>query len=299
MGTLGSYVYTLDNAGNRQGVTEADGSSITWGMDDAYHLLSETRKNSAGQQTSQVNFTYDPMGNRQTKQVVGQTTSTTNFSYNALDQLTDAGSTHYTYDGRGNLTQMTASGQNINYSFNAADQMTGVNFPTGPGLSYQYDASGHRVQQVNAGVTTNYLWDEESAFGDVVAETNQSGAVQANYIYGRNELLTQVRGATTSYYLHDGQGSVRALTNISGTVTDRYSYEAFGVLASKQGSTTNAYLYTGQQFDATTGLYSLRARMYNPGSARFFSRDTAQVDPQHPDVLDGYLYTSSNPTYVA
>lgn len=104
--------------------------------------------------------------------------------------------------------------------------------------------------------------DEASPNGDVVLETNGSGAPQASYVLGADEVLAQTRSGTTSYYLDDGQGSVRLLTNSSGAVTDSYTYDAFGDLLSSSGSTINPYRYTGQQFDSLTGLYDLRARYY-------------------------------------
>jgi len=45
---------------------------------------------------------------------------------------------------------------------------------------------------------------------------------------------------------------------------------------SHSGASDNPYLYTGQQFDALTGLYSLRARYYDPALGRFLSRDPAE-----------------------
>ncbi len=95
------------------------------------------------------------------------------------------------------------------------------------------------------GQVTNYLWDEASPSGDVVAETNASGTLTASYVLGGAELLSQNRSGTSTYYLHDGQGSVRNITNNSGVVTDTYKYDAFGTLYSQSGTTVNPYLYTG------------------------------------------------------
>jgi uncharacterized protein RhaS with RHS repeats len=120
------------------------------------------------------------------------------------------------------------------------------------------------VTQTFNGQVTNSLWDEASPYGDVVLETNSSGSTLASYVLGGTGVISQNRSGNTNYYLQDGQGSTRALTNGSGTVTDTYSYTAFGELFNQTGSTTNSYLYTGQQYDSLTGLYSLRARYYNP-----------------------------------
>jgi RHS repeat-associated protein len=151
------------------------------------------------------------------------------------------------------------------------------------------------VQQTVGSSVTNYLWDEASQYGDVVLETDGSGATQASYVLGNGEVLAQTRSGTTSYYLADGQGSVRLLTNSSGAITDSYTYDAFGNLQSSSGSTINSYRYTGQQFDSLTGLYNLRARSYDPASGRFTSRDTAGIDFNNPVELNRYSYAQNNP----
>ncbi len=88
---------------------------------------------------------------------------------------------------------------------------------------------------------------------------------------------------------------VHSAPNGSGPVTDSYTYDAFGTLQSSTGSTVNPYLYAGQQFDSLTGLYSLRARYYDPASGRFLSRDTATIDLSNPVELNRYSYAQDNP----
>lgn len=95
--------------------------------------------------------------------------------------------------------------------------------------------------------------------------------------------------------MQDGQGSTRALANASGVLTDAYSYTAFGTIYNQSGSTLNSYLYTGQQFDSLTGLYSLRARYYDPNVGRFLSQDTYPVDYQYPIELNRYGYSANSP----
>jgi RHS repeat-associated protein len=171
--------------------------------------------------------------------------------------------------------------------------------------SFKYDVDGRRVQQVANSTTINYLWDEASHYGDVVLETNASGAVQTSYGLGIacgscgnspiGELLSQHKGGTLSYYLLDGQGSVRGLTSTSGTLTDSYNYDAFGQLTSGQTNPASSYLYTGQQYDTLTQLYDLRARYYNPAQGRFLSQDTWPIDLQNPIELNRYAHARNNP----
>lgn len=56
---------------------------------------------------------------------------------------------------------------------------------------------------------TNYLWDEASQYGDVVLETDASNVIQASYTLAYNQLISQNRANTDSFYLHDALGSTR------------------------------------------------------------------------------------------
>jgi len=290
--TLASYSYTLGAAGNRTGVTEADGSAFQWGYDDAYHLTEEKRLDSSNATVSDTSFAYDATGNRLSQTVNGVTT---NYTYNNLDQLLSDGTATYGYDGRGNLTSITSGANVTTYGYDAADRLISVVLPDNTAVNNKYDADGRKVKQTVGADVTNYLWDEESLLGDVILETDGNGTPIANYLLGTTELLSETRSGATSYYLQDGQASTRTLTSSTGSVTNRYSYDAFGSLLSHQGTAINPYLYTGQQFDDVTGLYSLRARYFAPGLGRFLSRDMAEVSVDHPNELNRYVYTANNP----
>jgi RHS repeat-associated protein len=289
--TLASYAYTLGPVGNRLSMTEADGSSIQWAYDDAYRLVSERRYDSSNTVTYNAHFEYDPVANRLSQNVNGLLID---FTYNNLDQLLTAGSTQYQYDGRGNLIRVNDGSNVTNYSWNAADRLVTVNNPS-PTVQYTYDADGRRVRQGVDSQITNYLWDETSRYGDVVLEAGADGTVLASYMLGGTELLSQARAGNTSYYLHDGQNNVRALTDSTGNISDTYAYTAFGETYNQTGLSLSPYQYSDQQLDSLTGLYSLRARYYNPVDARFLSRDTVCCEIHDPKDLNRYLYTQSDP----
>ena len=109
-------------------------------------------------------------------------------------------------------------------------------------------------------------------------------------------MFSQTREGETSYYLTDALSSTRALTDTSGSLTD--SYSAFGDLFSQNGNTTNHYLFIGQQYDTATGLYSMRARYYDPGVGRFLTWDTWGIDFENPVELNRYAYVANNPVNV-
>lgn len=285
--TLARYTYTLGATGRRDKVVAADGQAISWSYDAADRLLSEDFKAPNGALLGRSQWSYDATGNRLTETVNTQTSTS---QYNALDQLIAVDGTPYQYDGRGNLL----SDGTATYTWDAQNRLASAATPTGS-TSYTYDADGRRVQQTLDGAVTNSLWDEASPYGDVVLESDATGATQASYVLGGTELIAQVRGGILSYYLQDGQGSVRTLTDANGAVTDRYDYSAFGTLRAQSGSTVNPYRYTGQQFDDATGLYNLRARAYQPTAGRFLSRDTYPVDVLNPRELNRYGYVAADP----
>lgn len=61
------------------------------------------------------------------------------------------------------------------YSYDAQDRMTSARLPGGTTPSYRYDADGRRIKQTVGTAVTNYLWDQASAYGNVVKETDGTG----------------------------------------------------------------------------------------------------------------------------
>jgi RHS repeat-associated protein len=113
----------------------------------------------------------------------------------------------------------------------------------------------------------------------MVVETDGADAVQAVYSLepaGYGNLVSQRRGATTSFYHFDGLGSTDRLSDVNGTVTDSYLYRAFGKVVVLSGSTVNPLTYVGRSgyyCDLDLRTYYLRARVYDPSLGRFLSID--------------------------
>ena len=162
-------------------------------------------------------------------------------------------------------------------------------------MVYTYDHDGRRISETIGTDELHHLWDEQSAYGDIVLEYDENDVVVATYTLAEDRIISQTRGANTHYYLTDGQRNVRALSNSSATTTDTYRYDAYGELKDPTGTTENPYLYTGQRFDSFSDLYNLRARSYDPNVGRFLSRDTYPIDFNNPIELNRYGYTANNP----
>jgi len=295
---LGQYSYSLDSVGNRVGVTELDGTQVAWEYDEVYRLTRESRLTSNDVIISDTTFAYDGAGNRVTQNQDGVVT---NYTYNALDQLISQTSSEgqalsYTYDQRGNLTQIDNGSANTVYTWDARDLLTSVSH-LGVVVNYAYDADGFRVQEMVGTDVTNFLWDVQTPYRDVVVEYDDTSNMRKNYVYGNDMLVSQQNWDTndTYYLLADGQKSTRGLVDASGVLVETYAYTAFGELLDGAQVPQTRYLYTGQQFDAYTGQYSLRARYYTPNIGRFVSQDIYPYNLQNPVELNRYQYAINNP----
>src|SRR4029078_7411727 len=95
--------------------------------------------------------------------------------------------------------------------------------------------------------TTNDLVDPLT--DSVVHETDASDVTQATYTSepaAFGPLVSQHRGASTSYYHFDSMGSTRQLTNAAQTVSDSYIASAWGESIAASGATTNPYRWAGR-----------------------------------------------------
>jgi RHS repeat-associated protein len=292
---IASYVYTLGPIGNRTRIDESSGISRNYTYDELYRLTKEEVVDPANNQTYINDFTYDAVGNRQSKiyTAFSQSGGTSNYTYNDADQLGSENGVTYTYDLNGNQASKTDSGGTTTYSYDYDDRMIKVTSPTGT-TNYAYDVDGNRIEASTATETVKYLVDTNRGLSQVVAEYKPDGALIASYTYAE-DLISMTRGGHTYWYPFDGLGSTRMLTDEGGTVTDSYDYDAFGNLIARTGTTVNPFLFTGQQFDADSGFYHLRARYYQPGVGRFTSVDPYEGDIETPASLHKYTYSANDP----
>jgi RHS repeat-associated protein/uncharacterized repeat protein (TIGR01451 family) len=286
-----SFVYTVSSAGQLLSARELGGSLTTWTYDDASRLIRETVADGTGTTVSELAYAYDQAGNRTSMTANGVTTA---YQYNELDQLTSAGTAQYTYDTRGNLVRVTDGTGSIAYGYDAANHLVSAVMPGGQRAAYAYDGDSRMIRETAGSATHDYAWDELSAYGDIVYDSDASGSPVASYSYGAGSLVQRL-GATPSYYIEDGLGNIIGLTNATGVETDRYRYGAWGIRILAQGATPNPFGYRGQWTDRTTALQYLRARYFNPGTGRFLTRDVEAFELDDPVDLNRYTYAGDDP----
>ena len=142
---------------------------------------------------------------------------------------------------------------------------------------------------------TNYIWDVET--DSYLMETDGSNVTQAVYTnepvqFGN--LVSQRRGSTTNYCHFDALGSTREVTGSAESITDTFTYDAWGIEVRRTGSTTVSFRWVGAlgyYHDQETGSQYVRARSYQPVTARWLSLDPLgfAIDTNQ------YRYSSSDP----
>jgi RHS repeat-associated protein len=282
--TIDGASYTVDPAGNRTAKTDQLANvTSNYGYDSIYELTGVTQ----GANTTE-SYTFDPVGNRLSSLGVSP------YSYNSSNELTAQNGVMYTYDSNGNtLTKVDSTGT-TNYTWDFENRLTSVVLPgTGGTDTFKYDPLGRRVQksftQNSSTTTTNYIYDG----GDTIQETDQNANVLARYSRTANidELLAELRSATTSFYEQDGLGSVTSLSTTAGALADAYTFDSFGKQTASSGSLVNPFRLTGREFDSEANLYFYRARYYDPVLGRFLSEDPIHFR----GGIDFYTYVKNRP----
>ncbi|MCB9748012.1 MAG: RHS repeat protein [Candidatus Omnitrophica bacterium] len=273
---ISTHAYPLyDAVGNRKQydrTLQTDPlETINYGYNDIYELIQVT-----GSQSH--TFDYDSTGNRE---VADGTTYTTN----NLNQYNDVGGTTHLYDNNGNLTNDGLK----TYNYDEENRLITANNGL-TAASYTYDAFNRRISKTVDGVTTYFVYNDDS----VIAEYASTGALEAEYVLGDSidEVLTMERGENNYFYHYDGLGSVTEITDSVGTVVESYIYDAFGNPSVTSSSVGNPYLFTGRRWDEETGIYYYRARQYDPSIGRFLQRDPLG----YYDSMNLYEYVFNNPT---
>jgi RHS repeat-associated protein len=274
-GTLQSFGYTLDAAGNRTAMT-TNGVTESYGYDALNRLTNVTY--GTGDTTA---FTYDPQGNRLTQTVNGVLTNS--YTYDAADQLVSDGTRSFTYDAAGNLL----SAGSESYGWDWANRLTSATV-NGTMTSYSYDGDGVRVSATAGAVTTPYVWDRVGELPLLVSDGT------TRYVHAGGILAEIDASNAARFHLTDALSSVRGVTDGTGTLVGTSDYAAFGAVRSTSG-TTSRFGYTGEQTDPETGNVFLRARYLDPELGRVVSMDTVQPNAPGTEGYNRCSYVANNP----
>lgn len=284
--------YTYDAVGNRTQwktddnpatQTPQDGFTATYIYNAANQLTSasiDAKKRADG---VNIDYKYDPNGNRIDKLVTPQS---------GLKK-----GTSYAYDPENRLTfaqdyQIAGAGKLISRALTALD----------------YDGMGRRLVQTYDPKTGNggakrmeYTFDGL----DTVAEYSLWDGQSANYYrgaMGRIAVMHEYKSGTPGqmyFYDYNFKGDVVGLNKQSGQSIHTYQYEPYGGILPENGNFTdphNHYTLTGKEYDENTGLFYFGARHYDPQSAQWMTQDSYRGETVSPLSMQRYGYVLDNPT---
>ena len=203
------------------------------------------------------------------------------------------------YDAAGNVT----SNGSATFNYNQENRLT--KFVTTTTDIYVYDGDGRRVKR-NIGAVTLYWYDTS---GNVIDETNGSGALTAEYVYFNGKRVAR-RDADNSvhYYFADTLGSasvIAGVVNNAAVIQDESDYYPYGGEMPITNNDPNHYKFTGKERDSESGLDMFGARYYGSSLGRFMTPDLDNdpdepgpipyADLRDPQTLNLYSYVRNNP----
>ena len=204
-------------------------------------------------------------------------------SANGVNQYPTVGGSTYSYNSAGALT-----GDGVwTFGYDTENHLVSAS-KSGVSASYQYDPQHRQAQKVVGSAKTRFIYSQLQM---IAQYDGTSGSLIDRFVYGQDmdEPLIRVEaGGTITYLHHDKMGSIVATTNSSGAVLNSYAYSPFGENGSMTGTT---FGFTGQRYDAETGLYYFKHRVYSPALGRFLQPDPAG----YVDGLNLYTYVHNAP----
>jgi large repetitive protein len=297
----------------RETAPESSASSSTAEQTTVYTYDPSSRLATAtanGSSCFSESYGYNSRGDR-TSSSVGvcgaETTKTRTF--NSESQLTSSG---YVYDALGRNTfipavDAPANNAGISLAYNLVDQVTGIT-QTGSTTSFTYDALGRRVNETAGGLTTVRHYGDSSdnpEWTTQLSGVNLTTDVYTGSLGSGLAVTTTFKGtvATASMQLTNLRGHVVTTLDLDSNSVSGWSvYDSFG---NPQTIQTNDNLINyssyGQQERATntTGLILMGARVYNPETNQFTSKDPVKGGNENPytypnDPINGSDFSGLN-----
>lgn len=298
-GVLESFAYEYDLAGNKTGVQrqrrDLPGESGRYSyIYDRLNRLTTVQKDNGNLRS----YGYDAFGNRTFLEEAGVRTE---YCYNQVNQLlrSDNGESviEYSYDARGNLTEITENGKiKHNYEYNCMNRLAYAADSIGTESVYQYNGLGHRIgQQIkengNPVRDIVYVLDQAKGYHNLLLQIEENNI--RKFIWDGNVAGEQGKNGI-HYYLQDELGSPLRYTDATGETVESYGFDEFGnsTLSKEQ---KQPFGYTGFYQDSVAGTYFAQAREYMPETGRFTACDIVKGMQNAPYTLNEYVYCWNRP----
>ncbi len=158
-------------------------------------------------------------------------------------------------------------------------------------------AMKRRISELRSdGTVTQFIYDGWQEIEEITNNT-----ITASYIYddGIDHPIAMISNNHAYYYHADTRNNIAAITDENGALIERYSYDPYGAATITdelgqvitESTIGNSYRFSSRRYDAATGLYYYRHRMYTPELGRFLQRDPVG----YADGMNVYKYVRNNP----
>ncbi len=218
-----------------------------------------------------LTYGYDATGNR------------TNFSVSSVISVLNQS---YFYDNRNRVTNMTANGKSMTFTYDAASRLIAQALPNGTTVTNGFDNAHQLLSRVHKKTDTTTIASFLYGYDSSGNRTNMTTLEGVNaYSYNSNNWLTAATypGSSSQQFFYDPVGNRTNLIEITGTVTNttRSTIAAANRLASSfsSSSSSSAVLTNLYTYDAagrlTNQVVGTQARGY---SYSFRSQMTSLTD---------------------
>ncbi|MFH1150268.1 MAG: right-handed parallel beta-helix repeat-containing protein [Actinomycetota bacterium] len=295
-GTIKSYSVTRDSCARVTGVTEDAVNQTTYAYDAASRLTGENSPWTGG-----ATYSYDECGNRTSKTTDSGTTTCT---YDPADRLTsDSLGNTYTYNARGDLIQKSDGTNALQISRDgkgrAESIMTFEGIIPGAAAYFLYDAQDRVFMSMEfkpgdpqpTPLIHSYDMNTDRELALFDSELN----IDSLFFSGTDGLISATTNEGTSYLSCNPHSDISLVTDTSATPVEQLHYDAWGNTAE---STSQPYTYLGKHQRPEyrdIGLIRMGARLYDPETGRFTSRDPLKGTETMPITQNPYVYAISNP----
>lgn len=292
-----SYGHTVtDNIDAIDDVVDASRNQ-TFTYDPLYRLESASGGYGA------IDYQMDGTGNRLGKtRVTGPDSEVETYSYSPGSQrLSDVDSSlngappstrSFVYDANGNPTTLTTHGGRVlTYTYGAHNRPIAVAEAGTQVASYVYDGLGQRrIKSLPGGTATHFHYADN---GQLLAETDHTGALIREYLYGDGMRVAMVVGGSQLVFIHnDHLGTPQVITDAAQQVVWQGDYLPFGEVTPVVSSIDNPIRFPGQYYDDETGTHYNYFRDYDPSTGRYIQSDPIGLR----GGPNSYAYVGGRPT---
>jgi RHS repeat-associated protein len=329
--TAGDYVkdisYEID--GRPSVVTMGNAVTTTYVYNPARRWADSMAIELKGTPIYTASYTRDELGRiLDVSEVAPTNTDTMEFTYDELGRLTRVLATdpklerHFVIDPIGRITYSSTLGDYHYFDPDHPHAVTKTDF----GAVRGYDTNGNAIVMENpngdvlklawtvddhpATIATKssqyaFAYDvtgrrmKKDAPGDSGLYPNDYLAVEngtfIKYYYAGDRLIARNDGSRLAYYHYDHSRSIRVETDSNGAVLNSYQYDVTGKPLVEHESFDDDIGFGSTRADEALGLVYMRARYYDPLSARFISADSVVRDQYAPSSHDRYAFVEGDP----